>query len=247
MRNFFHNPTSWLAVFCALLSAGLWAWTRRLPETTWESSVAVSPSPSAAETVRTTGTEPMPPATTDADETAPASTPAPPLAEATPPQPTPEPTPVAATVAAASPTPSPTPTPPAAKPPEADLAGPLPANPGNAAPPSSPQPTAQPTPAAAILPPAPLDLSEIAQQPELWPRQIVLLASVRFPVILNGVNVGNVQVPPGSAVLLRKVGADGTVEIERQGSRTKVQATSTDLLARAQALAAAHKAATPAP
>jgi len=236
MRKFFQSPISWLAVFCAVLSAGLWEWSRRLPESNWESSAAVSlPSPTA-EPGPTTGPEPTTPLNADPSEAAPAPTSTPALAEVSPPAPTPSAT---ETVAAATPTPAASTPPPS----DAELAGPLPAHAETAAtPPPSPTP-----PTASIVPDAPLDLGEIARQPQLWPRQVVLLASVRFPVILKGVNVGNIQVPPGRPVLLRKVDLDGSVEIELQGSLTKVKAQTTDILARAQAIAAARKSAAPTP
>ena len=239
MRAFFQSPIAWFALFCAALSAGLWDWSRRLPDCHWETT----DSPSAGAAVAfapATGSEPALPPDNSPGETPPTSPPA--QAAATPPQPAPAPTPDPAATAAAVPTPEPSATPPPAAPPsDAALAGPLPTNPEPA--PSAP-------PAAAVVPPAPLDLAEIARQPALWPRQVVLLVSVRFPVILNGVNVGNIQMPSGRAVLLRKVNLDGTVEIELQGSQTshaRVKAQATDLLARAQAVAASRKATAPAP
>jgi len=77
-----------------------------------------------------------------------------------------------------------------------------------------------------------MEIADIAKQPSLWPKQIVILVPVRFPVVLNGVNIGNIQVPPHSAVVLQKVNPDGTVMIERQGSQAKVKAQETDLSAR---------------
>ena len=215
MRSFLQRPISWLALLCAVASAGLWGWSRRLPDSHWESSEKI-----AAALPTPANTEPTQPA--DDSRSEPTPTPSA-LAETKAPEPAPKP------AALASPT----------TPLDANLAGPLPerANPTAA-------PSTQPSPAAALIPPAPLDLAEIAKQPELWPPQVLLLTSVRFPVILKGMNVGNVQVPPGRAVLLRKVAPDGTVEIELPGSqamKTEVKAQSTDLIARAQALAAARK------
>lgn len=224
MRKFFQSPISWLAIFCAALSAGLWEWSRCLPESTWESSASL-PSP-AAEPVP----EPTPPLNAGPSETAPASASTPTLAETNPPEPTPaDRAAIAPTPAASTPRPS-----------DAELACPPP---GHAETTASPPPS--PTPATpSVIPTAPLDIAEIARQPQLWPRQVILLASVRFPVILKGVNVGNIQVPPGRPVLLRKVDLDGSVEIELQGSQTKVKAQATDILARAQAIEAARKSAT---
>ena len=109
--------------------------------------------------------------------------------------------------------------------------------------PAAPVAETTPTPAAPpetapppALPPAPaLGVSDIAKQPELWPKQVLLRASVRFPVILKGVNVGNIQVPSGSPVLLHKVNPDETVEIELRGAQTKVKAELTDLVDRVRA------------
>ncbi|MEI6560717.1 MAG: hypothetical protein WCO68_01365 [Verrucomicrobiota bacterium] len=232
---FFQRPISWLALFCAVSSAGLWIWSRRLPDSHWESSEKIAlalPSPANTESAAATGAEPAQPSNESPSEPtpAPASTPAA-LAETRVPEPTPSP------AAAASPAP-----------PDANLAGPLPVQTEPAA-----SPPSQPSPAAGLIPPASLDVAEIAKQPELWPKQVLLLASVRFPVILNGMNIGNVQVPPGRAVFLRKVHPDGTVEIElpgTQASLAKVKAQSTDLVSRTQALATARKNAaqeTPAP
>lgn len=85
---------------------------------------------------------------------------------------------------------------------------------------------------------------EIAKQPHLWPRQVLLRSSVRFAVIIKGMNAGNIQVPAGRPVNLRKVDLDGTVEIElpgSQGSVTKVKEQDTDLVARVNAGAAARE------
>lgn len=67
------------------------------------------------------------------------------------------------------------------------------------------------------------------------------MTTVSFPVILNGINRGNIQLPAGRAVTLRKVNPDGTVELEMQGAMAKVNAQATDVLARARATAAAKE------
>ena len=102
--------------------------------------------------------------------------------------------------------------------------------------PAAVEPVATATPQP--TPPPPLTVEDIARQPQLWPKQLLLLTSARFPVVLNGVNVGNVLVPAGSAVILRKVNPEGTVEIELRGSKATVKAEATDLAARARVLAA---------
>ena len=107
---------------------------------------------------------------------------------------------------------------------------------------ASPAQTPPPAPAATPEPtPAPLQIAEVAGQPQLWPKQVVLTTSVNFPVILNGINRGNIQLPAGRAVNLRKVNPDGTVELDLQGAMTKVNAQVTDVLARARATAAAKE------
>ena len=68
------------------------------------------------------------------------------------------------------------------------------------------------------------------------------MTTVSFPVILNGINRGNIQLPAGREVNLRKVNPDGTVELEMQGAMgatTKVNAQATNDLARARDIAAA--------
>lgn len=214
-----------------MASAGLWGWSRRLPESIWESSTtAPLPSPEV-EPKLAMGPEPTPPPPSVSETAAPPdSTPAPAETSA----PVRVPTEIPPTAA--------TPIPPNRPPSEEELAGPLPAAADPAASHSNP-----PAAPISVIPAAQLDIGEIARQPQLWPRQIVLLAPARFPVILNGVNVGNVQLPSGRAVILRKVDADGFVEIELQGSLTKVKAQATDIVARAQAMAAAKKSDIPSP
>lgn len=237
-----------LTLGCALLSAALWVWSRGLPEPNWESStvasaLAATPTPSPAEAV---AVAPAPSSTPKPKlKSKPKPKPAPVIpdptpvvAEATPIEPvpsatptTPEPTPVIAeaTPAATPATPEPSP-----RPTDAELAGPLPEHsPGEA-------------PATAAAPPVPLEIGDIARQPRLWPPQVILLRTQRFPVVIKGVNVGNVQVPAGRPVTLRKVNTDGTLEIEFQGSPAKVKAQATDLEARAAALAASPGKGTPA-
>jgi ribosomal protein L24 len=98
---------------------------------------------------------------------------------------------------------------------------------------------------AAAATPVNLEMGDIARQPKLWPPQVILIRTQRFPVIIKGVNVGSVQVPAGRPVTLRKVNPDGTLEIEFQGSPAKVKAQATDLAARAAALAASREKAAP--
>ena len=76
MHKFPQSPLFWLAILCAALSAGLWNWSRRLPESNWESTASLSPS--ATEPDPAIGTYPAPPLNTDSSETnaAAAATPA---------------------------------------------------------------------------------------------------------------------------------------------------------------------------
>ena len=90
----------------------------------------------------------------------------------------------------------------------------------------------------------PFDVPDIAKDPQLWPKQVVLIIPVRFSVIKNGVIAGNFQMPQGRTVLLRQVYADGTVLLELPeipGTQAKVKAQATDLLARARMLAEARQ------
>lgn len=151
----------------------------------------------------------------------------------------PDPLPKAAPASRPSPTPLPT---------EAELAGPLPQHSPEEL--ASPPQTIPPTTAAQPTATSSLTLAEIARQPELWPKQVILLASVRFPAILKGVNVGNIQVPAGRLALVRKVNVDDTIDLElpgSQGATAKVKAQATDLIVRAQALASSKEKATQAP
>lgn len=258
MRPFLSTPAPWLALLSVLASAGLWVWTQRIPPSVWETtSPLTANAPTAAPTAPGNASTPEePPATTVFASPTPSSAPTPAThttAAASP-----------AAVPATPPSPSPTPRPPS----DAELAGPLPqhsrgesAAPALGTGPSVPIPppsdTAVATNAPTVAPvathpllPAPLDLASLAQQPERWPRQVLLLAPVRFPVILKGVNAGTIQAPAGSPVLLRKINPDGSVEIELPppsppGSIAKVKAQLTDLLARARATAAAQANPTP--
>ena len=227
-------PLFWLAVFCAILGGGIWSWSSRLPEAVWESSTATAlplPTPSAAPAITPDAT---PISTPDAKpapvvEATPSPQPvAPDAAPVASPAPAPASSPDSSAEAAVSPAPSPVPAP-APSPAEMTVTAPTPA-------PAAVEPVATATPQP--TPPPPLTVEDIARQPQLWPKQLLLLTSARFPVVLNGVNVGNVLVPAGSAVILRKVNPEGTVEIELRGSKATVKAEATDLAARARVLAA---------
>ena len=230
-----------LTTGCAVLSAVLWGWSRGLLEPNWESSaapLALAPMPEPSPAIRVAATsapKPKPKSKPAPPKIVPSPTPA--LVQATPvepipsapPLPAPEPSPVVAEAMPGASLATPMPAP---RPSEAGLAGPLPEHsPGE--------------PAVAAATPASLDIDEIARQPQLWPPQVILVSAQRFPVVIKGVNVGNVQVPAGRAVTLRKVNADGTLEIEFQGSPAKVKAQATDLAARAAALAASREKAAP--
>lgn len=221
-----------LTLGCALLSAAFWSWSRGLSEPNWESSsAALAPMPesSTVAAVPTPTPKPKPKPIKKAPSPTPAlvqATPDVPMPSATP---TPEPFPVVAEATPAAPIATPEPPP---RPSDAELAGPLPEH--------SPGETA-----VAAVTPTNLDIGDIARQPQLWPPQVILVSTQRFPVVIKGVNVGNVQVPAGRPVTLRRVNLDGTLEIEFQGSPAKVKAQATDLVARATALAASRGKAAP--
>lgn len=140
--------------------------------------------------------------------------------------------------------PSPSPTPEAVPEPEST-------------PEATPTPKASPTPtpvvAATPLPPAqiPPAFSTIVGTPALWPRQVVLLKPVGFPIVFNGKVAGQTQAPAGVTVRLVRVLPDlanPQVEVEFQNNRALLPATSTDLAIRAMNLreaAAARAAAAP--
>jgi len=160
--------------------------------------------------------------------------------------------------ATAEPTPAPTAPPPQEEPVAEPTGTPAPPPPPSAAaepspvisadelplPTSSPGEPAGPSPLLSPLLAIPGDLPALAGLPRYWPAKVKLLAPARFPVFLNGVEAGTIQVPAGALVTLRKLRADGQAEVERQGAFATLPATATDVLARAQALAAAV---TPAP
>ena len=224
-----------LTLGCALLSVALWVWSRGLPEPNWETSTAPlalapapAPSPTAAvAAVPTPEPNPVPAVVPSPTPVVAETTPLEPVPTA---PPTPEPSPV---VAETPPAATPVPPEPSPRPSDAELAGPLPEHsPGEVV-------------AAASATPVNLEIGDIARQPKLWPPQVILIRTQRFPVIIKGVNVGSVQVPAGRPVTLRKVNPDGTLEIEFQGSPAKVKAQATDLAARATALAASREKAAP--
>ena len=158
MYKFINDPITKLVIFCVALSAGLWVWSKHLPEPTWESTLAVTPPPKTAETASAPGSEnklpaaiPTPTDTVAASPepksvapeiSAPASetpAPAPDIAASAAPAPSTDTASVAPSASAepAAPLPSPT-----AAPSDATLAGPLPQNP-------APESASTPAPEAA--------------------------------------------------------------------------------------------------
>ncbi|XHR29536.1 MAG: hypothetical protein ACFUZC_03060 [Chthoniobacteraceae bacterium] len=222
----------WPALVCAALSGALWIWSRQLPESTWEKSGPVAATPAVG----------LPPA----ESAAPAASPDP---HPEVPSPTPTPTPTPSALASASPTPAPeeaaiddtqaapsatpsAPTPvPTPRPSEEELLGPLPQH-------SNDELAAR----ASATPEAALSLADIARNPRLWPKQVVLLVPVHFAVMSNGVLSGNLQMPAGRAVTLKQVYPDGSVLLEIPGAQAKTKAQATDLLARARLLAKSQPA-----
>ena len=209
----------WPPFVCAVLSGALWFWSRQLPESSWEKSGPVSPTPVlSALPVASESTPPTP-----APEEHPVvPSPTPVAVASSDPSPSPdESAPVAQATPSATPSaPTPAPTP---RPSEEDLLGPL------------PQHSQEELAARASATPEPaLSLAEIARNPQLWPKQVVLLVPVRFAVMSNGVLAGNLQMPAGRAVMLKQVNSDGSVLLEIPGAQAKTKAQATDVIARAR-------------
>ncbi len=212
MRQSKGNPLPLVVLLCAVLSGGLILWSRNNPPPAQTSTPAPAHSgeaPPASLAASTPAETPAPAA---------AATPADTAAPGNPPPSSPPSPPIAAETASS-------PAPVAPPPSDAELAGPLPTsqsqtpNSPAASPPSAPAPATE------------LNLATLAQQPQLWPQRVTLAAAVRFPVFINGVEAGNMQVPRGTPVSLRKVQPDGQVEIEYQNSRILAKAEMTDLQA----------------
>lgn len=165
------------------------------------------------------------------------------------PAPSAVPAPAAATptsapeTASATPVPPPTPVDAAPSPAPAPVVSAETPAPTDTAPPAStpePPPSAEPTPA-----PAPLEIADLARQPQLWPKQVLLVAPVRFNVIMQGKAMGSILVPARRPVILRKINPDGTVEIQYQSNTAITKHQDTDLLPRARAAALEKPAANP--
>ncbi len=137
-------------------------------------------------------------------------------------EPEPEPEPVVA----------PEPTPPPVS--DEELLGPLPAKGG--------EPHANEAKHSLLPPPGaiaavdPGEFGTLSMRPAAWPQVVRLLKPLRLPVFLNGTQAGSVLVPAGTVVALRKVGADGTVEVTHARSFATLPARDTDLSARVTAL-----------
>ena len=254
------NYLPWLAALCAVLSGVLIFWSRRsTPELhSWQAMEQAEPNRAALSgTVEAIPAATQIPAPGMAAPTGPSA-----------PQTTPPPAETTGSGSAAAPTPAPTLSGSAAvsgtgvqpRPTDAELAGPLPAKTPENTVAAVPAPdaaavvsataapttgTAPQTPGPAIenlasipLPtPAP-DAAGISGQPQFWPRSVALVVPVTFPAIIKGAPAGSFQAPRGMVVTLKKVNADGTVEVERQGATVKIPGESTDLLIRVQAAAA---------
>jgi hypothetical protein len=96
-----------------------------------------------------------------------------------------------------------------------------------------PQPT---IPATTPRPPQiPLKLADVVQDHSLWPPQIALTKPTQFPAVMNGQVIGSVGQPVGTVFRLVGVSLLGA-EVVFRGATTRIPASATDLLARAEAL-----------
>lgn len=219
-----------LPLLCVLLSGALWAWLRQIPAEDWELTGTATPPATIALAAASPEALPKASPKPKAAPKAPASSPSPKASPKGTPQASPSPAPASPSPSQeAKETPQPTPTP-SPTPTETELLGPLPTH------------TQEEIAARAAA--TPFEVPDVAKDPQLWPKQVVLIMPVRFSVIKNGVIAGNFQMPQGRSVLLRQVYPDGTVLLELPeipGTQAKVKAQATDLLARARALAEARQ------
>jgi hypothetical protein len=95
---------------------------------------------------------------------------------------------------------------------------------------SSASPIAKPsTPAPRVIPQWP----QIASDPSLWPKKVVIKQDVKFPAVVNGKQVGSLVAPAGTEVNVRIV-QNEKVGVEYKGGGAWLTVEQTDLIARAQ-------------
>lgn len=105
------------------------------------------------------------------------------------------------------------------------------------APEAKPEPavSSQPKPQAQAQENVP-DIATIARTPALWPKSISLTQALTIPVVVNGKVAGQAQVPAQTTVRLVRV-AGTQLEVEHLNQRLTIPFTTTDIVARATALA----------
>ena len=82
------------------------------------------------------------------------------------------------------------------------------------------------TPASA---PHEVDLAEISKDRSQWPKEVSLLESAEFPIIIAGRESGKIAVPKGAKVKLIEL-MDSQVKVAFNGAMKVIPATSTDLV-----------------
>jgi len=103
--------------------------------------------------------------------------------------------------------------------------------------PAAPQPSA--TPVAAVPPAAPapqsnvVDVAQLSQSRNEWPKTVSLKKIVVFPAVLDGKVVGSVNAPAGTQVQLVEIKGD-KAGVEYQGGGALVDIADTDLIEQVQ-------------
>ncbi len=85
-------------------------------------------------------------------------------------------------------------------------------------------------------PPAPRVIPQwpqIASDPSLWPKKVVIKEDIKFPAVVNGKQVGSLVAPAGTEVNV-KVIQNEKVGVEYRGGGAWLTVEQTDLIARAQ-------------
>lgn len=97
--------------------------------------------------------------------------------------------------------------------------------------------TSAPAPAVAGSTPAPVsdtvDIAQLSQSRNEWPKQVVLKKEVEFPAVLDGKVVGSVKAPAGTQALLIVIQA-GKAGVEYQGGGAMVDIADTNLIEQVQ-------------
>ena len=93
---------------------------------------------------------------------------------------------------------------------------------------------AQSAPPAAAAPVVPITFEEIAANPARWPKMVKIKKAIVFPAILDGKEVGKVNLPAGSEVKLARI-ENGKVGLTHCGGGAWTAVADTDLVERAQA------------